>query len=86
MLHSRSASLLCTITRSLHRLIQVFLNGKRVPVNNFQQYIDLYLGPKLAAGRCVTNKPTLVHGEESSMYDYVRDELSQFAAGHREGF
>jgi len=33
-----------------HHSVKVFLNGKRVPVNNFQRYIDLYLGPKLAAG------------------------------------
>ena len=29
--------------------VKVYLNGKRLPVNDFKSYIDLYLGPKQAA-------------------------------------
>ena len=33
-----------------HSSVKVYLNGKRLPTSNFSQYIDLFLGPKLAAG------------------------------------
>ena len=26
--------------------IQVFLNGQRLPIKSFQEYVDQYLGPK----------------------------------------
>ena len=34
-----------------HHSVKVYLNGKRLPVNNFSNYVDLFLGPKLAPGR-----------------------------------
>ena len=33
-----------------HASVKVHLNGKRIGVNNFSNYVDLYLGSKLAAG------------------------------------
>ncbi|KAL3915442.1 MAG: hypothetical protein SGPRY_007217 [Prymnesium sp.] len=39
-----------------HSSVKVYFNGKRVNVNNFQQYIDLFLGPKMAPGRWLLEK------------------------------
>ena len=33
-----------------HSSVKVFLNGKKLPTNNFSNYVDLFLGHKLAAG------------------------------------
>ena len=33
-----------------HHTVKVYLNGKRVAINNFSNYVDLFLGPKALAG------------------------------------
>ena len=33
-----------------HSSVKVWLNGKKLGCNNFAQYVDLYLGPKLKPG------------------------------------
>ena len=35
-----------TLSTCLSSLAQVFLNGQRLPIKTFQEYVDQYLGPK----------------------------------------
>ena len=39
-----------------HHSVKVYLNGKRISTNNFSNYVDLFLGPKLGGSPRVFEK------------------------------
>ena len=41
------------------RGVKVFLNGERIPIKNFKDYVDLYLKDKGEDGESVPVRPTL---------------------------
>ena len=80
-----------------HHSVKVYLNGKRIAVNNFSNYVDLFLGPKLAPGRqrAALAPQFLVFDAALKRVTSVQDRsiltlggshrCAQLAPGHREG-
>ena len=61
------------VTDHNHKKIKVSFNGETIPVRNFQQYMDLYLGPRTASARTSASSPDESGGGVKRVYEADSD-------------